>query len=137
MRADLGIRTPFARQGGDLLLLWSQLGTCGSRSPPHPLAGCLQFSVRTLREAVRAYPVQRCVGMPRLGACVITPVPAAQPFSVAQAGAGEVHRHPSLGDPLDRLLVQALGALILGHYRLAAQRHPPRKIRAGCLGDDP
>ena len=59
---------------------------------------------------------------------------APQPLAVEQVGPGELHAHAGAPQPLDRLLVEALGGVAVAEQRARAGLDPERPIAAAGRG---
>ena len=95
-------------------------GQFGARvlvAPAHLLAGGLEFPPCTLGESLDAHGCERLKRGPQLIAGIDTPMLAAQPLAIAQAGTGQMRRHPGLAQQVDGLAVQVFGGAPLGNQR--------------------
>src|SRR5206468_4247661 len=59
---------------------------------------------------------------------------APQPLAIEQVGPHELYAHASAPQPLDRLLVEALGGAAVAEQRARAGLHPERPITAAGPG---
>ena len=101
-----------------------------TRPLAHLLARRQQLAPGALGERLHADRGELVVGGAELRARVDPPVLAAQPLAVEQVRAGELRAQPRAAQPLDRLAVQALGALALAQQRARAGPDAERPVGA-------
>src|SRR3954468_3236776 len=132
--ADLGVRQALAGEPRDLALLRGQIVASLDGSPPHLLAGGLKLLAGALGERLHADRGQHLVGRAQLVARVDPAVLAAQPLPVEQMSPGELGTPPGPCQSLDRLAIQALGALTLAQECPAARLYSPAPVGVAGRG---
>ena len=133
--ADLLVGLPDPGQLGDFLLLRSQLGAGVLVPLAYLLAGRQELSPGPFGKRMGPHGRERVVREPQLVAGIDPPVLAAQPFAVAQPGAGQVRRHPGAAQPFERLAVLLFGGAPRGKQRTGPCRRTAGPVAAARRGD--
>src|SRR3954454_9541532 len=122
--ADVRTRKALPGQTRDLPLLGGE--NVARRDGPlaHFLPRRKQLTPGPLAESLHPDRRELVVGGTEFDTCVDPAVLAAQPFPVQQMSAGEVRTPPGPSQSLDRLVMQALGRLILAQECPAARLDP-------------
>ncbi len=119
MRGLMNSRAPISRferpsraSSRDLSLLDSELAAVLDGAFAGRLAGGQQFAPGALGEPLGTHRREHLVGDAQLPAGIGAALLAAQPLPVKQVSAGQRHADAGAAQPVDRLAVQALGAVL-------------------------
>ena len=114
---DLGVGEALAGQPRNLALLRSELVTGLDGAFAGGPAGRTQLASGALREGLGTDCGEHLVGGSELFARVREAALTAEPFAVEQMGTGERQADACPAEPVDRLPVEPLGALVLADQR--------------------
>ena len=129
-RADVRVREPVAGHSRDLPLLRGQIVPRLDRSLADLLARRLKLVLRALGERFHPDREEQLVGRAQLLARVDTATLAAQPLAVEQMRTSELGTQPAAAQPLDRLLIQALGGLARAYQGTGTSEDSERRVAA-------
>jgi hypothetical protein len=137
-RSDLRVGLSGAGQFRDVLFLRGQVVVAVDVPLADLLAGGGEFSACALGERVGADHDELLVGGAQLVACIDASVPATEPLSVEQMGAGEIGPQRCAAEPLDRLGVGVLGITTVADQRRGAGLYArgPVAVESSRCGDD-
>src|SRR3954465_284977 len=135
-RADIGVREAVAREARDLDLLGGQLPPGLDPAFAHALAGGQQLTLGARGERLRAHGREELERSTQLLAGVDAAPLAPQPLAIEQVGPRKLHAHAGAPQPLDRLLIEALGGGA-GRGALGGVASPGPRGRAGLDPERP
>ena len=119
--ADLGVGQAVPGKPCDLGFLRGQFLAGGGGGLGGALAGGFaggqQLAAGPFGECLHLHRVQHAVGGTQLVPSLRAAALAAQPLAVQQVGAGELGAKLGTAQSVNRLLVQAIGRVVLGHQR--------------------
>src|SRR3954452_6870740 len=135
-RADIGVREAVAREARDLDLLGGQLPPGLDPAFAHALAGGQQLTLGAPGERLGAHGREQLERITQLMAGVDAAPLAAQPLAIEQVGPRKLHAHAGARQPLERLLIEALGGLAVAEQRARAGLDPERPVAAAGPGEE-